>query len=137
MRCELETSSRMDPENFIELNKSKKCVCFEYPVEGKAPFKFEVSLQAVRNEEMVAMRVATICFIQVRDGRSSAADVCKLRDRMLQKRCKTGEDVAPASEAWDHCRVQLSQPSPLVSFQVDLKGGKKLPFQTTVGAAGG
>merc|ERR1711920_674021 len=76
-------------------------------------------------------------FIQVRDGRSSAADVCKLRDRMLLKRCKTGEDVAPASEAWDHCRVHLSQPNPLVSFQVDLKGGKKLPFQTTVGAAGG
>merc|ERR1712187_366704 len=103
------------------------------PVGGKK-VHLEVPLQAVGNRKMVAARVAAACFLKIRDGMSKK-DAEKLRKEILEGFCE-GEDVPDDSEAWAECRLQLSGDNPLVGFQIEGKNGKKIPFQTTVKAAG-
>jgi len=127
--------SRSRAEHFIALDKEHKCYSFEYPMEGKK-IKFQVALKALGNNSMVAKRVATMCFSKFSHG-SSNADVCKFRDELLQSYRGDVQDVSPDSEAWQFCRTQLTHENPVVPFQFEDKAGKKLPFQTTVRAAGG
>jgi len=134
MRCEVQTKS-LGPEHFIALDKENKCYSFEYPMEGKK-IKFQVALKALGNNSMVAKRVATMCFSKFSHG-SSNADVCKFREELLQSYRGDVQDVSPDSEAWQFCRTQLTHENPVVPFQFEDKTGKKLPFQTTVRAAGG
>lgn len=127
------TKTKIMPEDFVELNESKKCVEFDIPVGGEK-VHLEVPLQAVRDRKMVAARVAAICFVKIRDGMSKQ-DAAKLRDEILEG-FREGEDVQDDSEAWAACRVNLSGNSPIVTFHYEDKTGKKSAFQTTVKASG-
>jgi len=124
----------LDPDNFVELNGSKKCCVFDIPI-GEKKVHFEVPLKAVGNRAMVAARVAAICFQKMRDGMAKK-DAEKFRDDVLAGYVE-GEDVRDDSEAWAECKIQLPHSSPLVKFTMETKGGQKTPFQTTQAACGG
>jgi len=125
----------MDPENFVELNEAKRCVQFDVPV-GDTKIHFEVPLAAVGNRKMVAARVAAMCFYKLVQHGEPEKDVEKFRDSVLEGH-REAEDVPEDSEAWAECKIQLSHPSPLCSYQIVGKDGKMFPFQTTMAAAGG
>lgn len=122
-------------ENFVELNEKKKCVEFDLPIDD-SKVHFEVPInKAVGNSKMIAARVAALCFNKIRDGMTKK-DAEKFRDLVMASHCE-GDDVRDNSSAWHHCAITLTHSSPLVSFEYEDKAGKKTPFQTTQGAAGG
>lgn len=133
MRGDEDNKAALAPENFVELNTKKKCVEFYIPQDDKK-IHMEIPLKAVGNRQMVAARVAEMCFLKLRDGMTKK-DVEKFRDTVLAG-YQDGEDVADDSPAWLECRTQLSHSSPVVAFQMEGKDGKKFPFQTTELAAG-
>lgn len=130
---ESEKKPVIEPENFVELNEGKRCVQFDIPV-GNNKIHFEVPLKAVGNQKMVAARVAAMCFYKIREGMSKQ-DAAKFCEEILAG-YRAGEDVPENSPAWGECKIQLSHVSPVCAFQIEAKGGKSFPFQTTVQAAG-
>lgn len=122
-------------ENFVEFNEKKKCAEFDIPIDD-TKVHFEVPIKAVGNRKMVAARVAAMCFNKIRDGMTKK-DAEKFRDMLTASHCEGCDDVRDNSAAWHHCAITLTHSSPLVSFEYEGKGGKKISFQTTQGAAGG
>merc|ERR1712054_531698 len=95
---------------------------------------FEVPLAAVGNRKMVAARVAAMCFIKIREGMPKQKAE-NFRDELVAGHFED-QDVKDTSEAWAECKTQLSHSCPLVGFQIEGKGGTKIPFQVTQQAAG-
>jgi len=127
-------SCRLHAEDFIEIDKAKKCVKFDFPHEGKK-IPFEVPLKIVGGNASVGKRVASLCFKQFVDGQSKES-IVKFRDNLV-KGYIGGPDAKPDSEAWEACRGTLAHTSPLCSFQLEQKNGQKIAFQTTMAACGG
>eukprot|EP00428_Durinskia_dybowskii_P026596 CAMPEP_0170236252 /NCGR_PEP_ID=MMETSP0116_2-20130129/17871_1 /TAXON_ID=400756 /ORGANISM="Durinskia baltica, Strain CSIRO CS-38" /LENGTH=652 /DNA_ID=CAMNT_0010487045 /DNA_START=84 /DNA_END=2042 /DNA_ORIENTATION=+ len=134
MRVEVEAKARLGPESFVEFNEKRQCATFEYPGET-AKIPIDVPFKSVGGRKMVAFRIASMCFEKLRAG-ATKAQAEEFRDQVA-KSFRAGEDAPEDSEAWEVCKTQLSHPSPLVAFYVEGKDGKKFPFQTTMGAAGG
>jgi len=132
MRGEPEKEGRIAPETFVDVDTKRKCVFFEFP-SGAKKVPFEVSFKSIN--ERVAARMATMCFQKMRAGESKQ-DVTRFRDDTLRQFCG-GDDVRDDSEAWEWCKTSIAQHSPAIGFQVPLKNGKKIAFQTTTLAAGG
>merc|ERR1712048_1535075 len=134
MRGEDERKTALAPEDFVELNEEKRCIEFDIPIDDRK-IHFEVSLAAVGNRNMVACRVAEMCFIRLREGMSKP-DVEKFRDTILAGHVED-EDVPDDSPAWVSVKGSALNPSAPVQFSVKGKDGQKVQFLTTVPAAGG
>merc|ERR1712232_280534 len=68
MRCAPETHARFDPVDCMQRDKKKNCLNFSFPIEDEK-VEFVVSLAQAKSEQ-VAIRVATIAYSMLRDGRS-------------------------------------------------------------------
>jgi hypothetical protein len=134
MRGEPDKENKLHPEDFIEVDTKRKVVWFDFPTVPKKTH-FEVSIRAAGGSELVAMRVATMCFLKMR-SQEPKQQVEKFCESLLSGYIG-GEDVADDSPAWEVCHTQLTHNCPLVPFEVEVKNGKKIRFQTTVQAAGG
>lgn len=134
MRVDSSTETRLHAEDFIEHDKKRGCVRFDFPKENKK-IPFEVAVKATGGNQLVAERVAALCFKKLVDG-CSKEEAQKFRDGIL-KGYAGGDDVRADSEAWEVCRANITHSSPLVGWIHEGKDGKKFPFQTTQGAAGG
>jgi len=134
MRGEFSTSTTLRPEDFIEYDKKRCCVKFDFPRDDKK-ITFEVSVKTTGGNTLVAERVAALCFKKFVDGETKES-VQKYRDEAV-KGYKGGEDVKENSEAWGVCTAQITHSCPLVSFMFEDKKGNKTSFQTTQMAAGG
>jgi len=135
MRGDPDAEGRLTAANFIAVDEKRKVVTLEYPGPDSKKISTQVTLQATGGNVNVARRVAAMMFSKMRDG-ASIAEVEKFRDEML-KDYVGGEDVPDDSEAWNVCRMQVNMGAPACGFNVEQKGGKRVPFQTTSQAAGG
>lgn len=133
MRAEPDKENKLHAEDFVEIDKKGKCARFDFP-DGATKVPFEVCMKRLGNKERVALRVAAMCFQKMKGGLSKK-EVEKWRDELLDA-YRGGEDVPEDSPAWDECRTQLSAPCPNTNFVVERKTGR-IPFQTTMGGAGG
>lgn len=133
MRCEPDTGeSRVRPEDMCTVG------------DGKVTFRregvdFEVRIDQCGDNEMVAKRVASLCFQLLREG-GSKEEAAAFRKKIIGE--YVGGQESPAdSESWRHCRLPYTaiknQAAQAISFQMVLKDGTRFPFQTTTGAAGG
>lgn len=122
-----------DPENFVKYDKKTNSVTFEFPKDGQK-IPFSVPVKAAKSE-MVARRIAFICFMEIRNNNATKADAEKMRDEFLDGYAG-GEDVPAGSASWQECRIQLSHYAPLVGWVHETKSGE-VRFQTTKAAAGG
>jgi len=135
MRCDA-SETGLRAADFVQYDKKRGCVKFEFP-KGVKKIPFEVRVNSVGGSQLVAERVAAVCFKKFVDGWHKE-DAIKLRDDMV-KGYRGGDDVKEDSEAWDICKgiFGTSKPSDVVAFDFFDKTGKKLHFQTTQLASGG
>eukprot|EP00927_Polykrikos_kofoidii_P020989 TRINITY_DN20019_c0_g1_i1.p1 TRINITY_DN20019_c0_g1~~TRINITY_DN20019_c0_g1_i1.p1 ORF type:complete len:542 (-),score=127.73 TRINITY_DN20019_c0_g1_i1:100-1725(-) len=130
-----EREKRLRPEDFYTFDEKTQTLNFEFPSESKVE-RFSVPLKGTHGVRRLAERVAAHCFGQFQGGATLAATEA-YRDELFMQCRRGAEDVHPDSEAWRNCRVNVNYTNALAGFSVTLKNGTKLPFQTTVSAAGG
>lgn len=124
-----------EPQDFMRFDQKTNSVTFELPDSDGRKIPFAVSVKASKCQ-LVAKRVALICFMKMRDGGGSKAEAEKLRDWLLDG-YEHGEDVPASSPSWHECRIGLGHSSPQVAWRIETKSGGSFAFQTTKDAAGG
>lgn len=134
MRGDVDVSTKLSPDNFLEVDKKEKCTKFQFPTKDDKKIGFKVPWAVVGGNEQIAYRVASLSFLKLRDGASEKE--MKEHYGILVAGYRSGADVPKDSEAWALCRVQVSHTNPVVGFHVELKNGSKIPFQTTAQASG-
>mmetsp|Transcript_70936 Transcript_70936/g.140774 ORF Transcript_70936/g.140774 Transcript_70936/m.140774 type:complete len:944 (-) Transcript_70936:28-2859(-) len=139
----VEKEKRSRAEDSLEYDDANKRIIVHMPEKAEkqsgadARQRLEVSLTAAGGRHRLAERVALLCFERLRDG-DSMEEVLRFRD-MLYGECEgiANDDDAPEdNEAWKSCRANLKHKNPLVGFAYQVESGPKIPFQTTIKAAG-
>jgi len=123
----------------LERDEERGVVILRLPSreQDAAPVEVEVPVASLGGRWRVAERVASLCG-QKLSMTGSKAEAEAFREELVAQWDGSAPDVPEESMAWGACQCGLSAPNPLVgvSFQ-PAAGGKKIPFQTTVHAAGG
>lgn len=135
---EMEKEKKLRPEQMLKRDTEENVVLFDVAPkqDGLEKTVFKVSVDAAAGKWRVAERIAVMCYTKITNG-GDEASTATWRDELCQNCLPGVEDVPDDHPSWEVCRVNLSHPSPLVSFHYTTKGGSKVAFQTTVKASGG
>lgn len=119
----------------IQFDERKNVVTLEEKGAGTEMISVKVPVKAAGCSKGVATRVAELLKSKIRYAGMTQKDAENYKDELL-KEYSGGEDVPENSEAWKACKIAALKACPHVPFDVVLKNGTRVHFQTTARAAG-